>query len=59
MKTYLRKSIDQEKLTNLVLLNFESKTYMEMDFDNVIKNFVLIKAKNVDILCSNFWCHFE
>ena len=35
----------QERRTNLVLLNIESKAFMEMDFDNVNKKFSLCKAQ--------------
>ena len=59
MKTCLKKSIGQEKLTHLALLNIESKTSIEKDFYNFIKYFALTKTKNVNILCSDFWLYFE
>ena len=45
IKTYLKNIMGREKFTNLALLNIECKTFMEMNFDDAIKNFALSKAK--------------
>ena len=42
IKTYLRKSKDQDRISNEALLSTESDTLVEKDFDTVIKDFLVV-----------------
>lgn len=47
IKTYLRSTISQSRLTNLATLSIENKIAENIDFDNLIKEFADRKARNV------------
>lgn len=49
IKTYLRNTMSQERLSNLALLSIESETLMAMNFENVIHEFAISKARK--LLC--------
>ena len=49
IKTYLRNSMGQERLSNLAVLSIESSTLMEMSFDGIIQEFV--KSKSRKLFC--------
>lgn len=47
IKTYLRSSMGQKRLSNLALLSIESNTLMEMDFSKLIDEFAHSKARKM------------
>ena len=47
IKTYLRNTMGQERLSNLALLSIESETLMAMNFENVIHEFAISKARKL------------
>lgn len=46
IKTHLGSSRGQEKFPNVAILSFETKKSKGVDFESVIDNFAVIKAKN-------------
>lgn len=47
IKTYLRNTMGQERLSNLALLSIESETLMAMNTENVIHEFAISKARKL------------
>ncbi|XP_060877869.1 zinc finger MYM-type protein 1-like [Metopolophium dirhodum] len=47
IKTYLRSTMNQNRLTNLSLLSIEKEITKTVDFDSVIDNFSAIKARKI------------
>lgn len=47
IKTYLRSTISQSRLTNLATLSIENEIAENIDFDNLIKEFADRKARKV------------
>ncbi|KAJ8717776.1 hypothetical protein PYW07_005706 [Mythimna separata] len=47
IKTYLRSTISQSRLTNLATLSIENEIAGNIDFDNLIKEFADRKARKV------------
>ena len=45
IKNFLRSTITQERLSDLAILSIKSETARTMDFQNVIKNFAMTKAR--------------
>ena len=49
IKTYLRSTLGDEKLTSLAILSIENEIAQRMDFSEIIKNFAKSKARKVFI----------
>jgi len=49
IKTYLRSTVNQTKLTNLALLSIEKEKSNSIDFDLVINNFAEVKARRIKL----------
>lgn len=49
VKNYLRNSMGQERLNDLVLLSIESKMLREVDIGDIISKFSQIKSRKVTI----------
>jgi len=49
IKTYLRSTLGNEKLTSLAILSIENEIAQRMDFSEIIKNFAKSKARKVFI----------
>jgi len=47
--TYLRASMGQDRLSDLALLSVEKETVDKIDFDTVIDQFALTKARKIDL----------
>lgn len=47
IKTYLRSTISQSRLTNLATLSIENEIAENMDFERLIKEFADVKARKV------------
>ena len=45
VKTYLRSSMSQLRLTNLAILSVEREIANKLDFEEVIKDFATLKAR--------------
>lgn len=45
IKTYLRSTLAQERLTELALLSLENERVQEMYYDNVINEFASLKVR--------------
>lgn len=52
IKTYLRSTLGNEKLTSLAILSIENEIAQRMDFSEIIKNFAKSKARKVFIKIS-------
>lgn len=49
IKTYLRSTVNQTKLTNLALLSIEKEKSNSIDFDLVINDFAEVKARRIKL----------
>jgi hypothetical protein len=47
IKTYLRSTMSQERLTNSAILSTENKTTQKIDFEDDIEDFVSIKSRKI------------
>ena len=47
IKTYLRASMTQERLTALAILSIEKDVAQTLDYGNIINNFASVKARRV------------
>ena len=45
IKSYLRSTMSQEKLSGLVILSIEKKILVKLEYKNLISNFVSQKAR--------------
>lgn len=50
IKTYLRSSMSQERLSSLAMLSIESDTTAKIDFDEIIDDFAGMKARKVQFI---------
>ena len=50
IKNYLRSSMSQERLNNLAIISIESEICEELNMDEIIKDFVTMKARQVPLL---------
>ena len=53
LKTCLRSTITEDRLSNLAILSIESNIAQTIDFDNVISTFALMKKRRKLLLCSS------
>ncbi|XP_060845912.1 uncharacterized protein LOC132925540 [Rhopalosiphum padi] len=49
IKTYLRSTMTQERLSNLAILSIENKITQTINFDDVIENFASIKSRKISL----------
>lgn len=49
IKTYLRSTMSQERLSNLAILSIENKMTQTINFDDVIENFASIKSRKISL----------
>ena len=49
IKTYLRSTMNQERLTNLAILSIEQDVARTMDYSSLIEIFAGAKARKVDL----------
>lgn len=49
IKTYLRSTMSQERLSNLAILSIENKMTQTMNFNDVIENFASIKSRKISL----------
>ena len=49
IKTYLRSTMTQERLTNIAIQSIENKMTQTINFDDVIENFALIKSRKINL----------
>ncbi|XP_025408620.1 uncharacterized protein LOC112682293 [Sipha flava] len=49
IKTYLRSTMTQERLSNLAILSIENKITQTINFDDVIENFTSIKSRKISL----------
>lgn len=47
IKNYLKSTMGQERLLNLVILSIENQDFGEIDFEDVIDEFAAIKSRKV------------
>lgn len=57
IKTYLRSTMSQSRLTSLALLSIENDTAKRVNFDEAIKQFSEVKAKKNILMCFSYF-HF-
>lgn len=50
IKTYLKSSMSQERMTSLAFSSIEADTRVKVNFDEVIDDFALLKAINIKFL---------
>lgn len=50
IKTYLRSSMSQERLTSLATLSIEADTTAKVSFDEVIDDFAVMKARKINVV---------
>ncbi|MFZ2539785.1 MAG: hAT transposon family protein [Oscillospiraceae bacterium] len=50
IKTYLRASMTQDRLTSLALLSIEKDVAQTLDYGNIISNFASVKARKVFLM---------
>lgn len=49
IKTYLRLTMTQERLTNIAILSIENQMTQTINFDDVIENFASIKSRKINL----------
>ena len=49
IKSYLRSSMMQDRLSNLFLISNQDKTVKKIDFDQIISNFAFAKGRKLNI----------
>ena len=49
VKSYLKSSMSQDRLSNLSLISIEYETVEKIDFDQVISNFASAKTRKIKI----------
>jgi hypothetical protein len=49
IKTYLRSTMTQERLSNLAILSIENKITQTINFNDVIENFASIKSRKMSL----------
>lgn len=54
IKTYLRKTMTQDRLSALAILSIENNLWSSLDFKDLIEDFSQKKSRKV-----NFWKHIE
>jgi len=54
LKTYLRSTMNEDRLSSLVILSIESNIAQTIDFDKVISTFPLMRKRRQLLLCSYF-----
>lgn len=53
IKTYLRNTMGQERLTNVAVLSFEQEELENVDFSKLVNNFAMKNARKCYFECAN------